>query len=73
MALIKASDILSGKVKMRECKTSPTPERDLGDALEEAGFTALAGHPGIRRRAASATRLANQSANDIAAYLADRK
>ncbi len=52
MALIKAVDILSGKVKMPETKTSTEPEKDLsdlGDALEAAGFTAMAGHPGVRR------------------------
>lgn len=72
--LFKATDILAGKVKMPETKThSAKPEKELGDVLEEAGFTVLAGHPGIRRRVASATRLANESASDIEAYLSRSK
>lgn len=51
MGLLKATDILSGSAQEPK---SPAPQEErspeLGDALEEAGFSALAGHPGIRRR-----------------------
>ena len=74
MALIKATDYLAlSEEERKKISEFPAPSRtpdlgDLGDALEEKGSFILP--PRLRRRVASATRLANETAADIEERLA---